>query len=76
MAKAKMNLVVFNKKPKISRPGVHAKSNIEDKENSDWNISIGFYPGLLIGMRTYYSEDYVQHVIYLPLIDIAIEIER
>jgi len=50
--------------------------NIEDKENSDWSISIGFYPGILIGMRTYYSEDYVQHVIYLPLIDIAIEIER
>ena len=50
--------------------------NTEDKDDRDWTISIGFYPGLLIGVRTYYSEDYIQHVIYLPLIDIAIEIER
>jgi hypothetical protein len=26
MAKAKMNLVVFKKKPKVKRPGCHAKT--------------------------------------------------
>jgi hypothetical protein len=26
MAKAKVNLVVFNKKPKVKRPGCHSKT--------------------------------------------------
>jgi len=34
MAKAKMNLVVFNKKPKTSRPGVHAKSKTSNLKQS------------------------------------------
>ena len=34
MAKAKMNLVVFKKKPKISRPGVHAKSKTSNLKQS------------------------------------------
>jgi hypothetical protein len=41
-----------------------------------WAISIGLYPGILIGMRSYVEKEYVQHVIYLPLIDICIEIEK
>jgi hypothetical protein len=42
----------------------------------DWSVSVGFYPGLLIGMRSYTHENSVTHVIYIPLIDIAIEIHR
>lgn len=42
----------------------------------NWEISIGFYPGILIGMRTYHAEEYNTHVIYLPLIDIAISVEK
>ena len=42
----------------------------------DWEISIGLYPGVLIGMRSYVEEEYVQHVIYLPFVDICIEIDR
>ncbi len=50
--------------------------NIKDKVGKDWSVSLGMYPGLLIGMRTYYGDTHSQHVIYLPLIDIAIEIEN
>jgi hypothetical protein len=42
----------------------------------DWSVSVGFYPGLLIGMRSYPYENSVTHVIYMPLIDLAIEIHR
>lgn len=49
--------------------------NIKAKEDKDWSISLGFYPGVLFGMRTYYGEKTKQHVIYLPFIDLAIEIE-
>ena len=38
-----------------------------------YRVSIGFYLGVLIGIRTYEQEDVVQHVLYLPFIDIAFE---
>ena len=38
-----------------------------------YRVSIGLYPGVLIGIRTYEQEDVVQHVLYLPFIDIAFE---
>lgn len=41
-----------------------------------WEISIGLYPGILVGIRTYSEKEYVQHVIYLPFVDICIEIEK
>jgi len=34
MAKAKMNFVVFKKKPKIKRPGVHAKTKSSNSKSS------------------------------------------
>ena len=38
-----------------------------------WRVSIGLYPGILIGIRSYEQEDVVQHVLYLPFVDIAFE---
>jgi hypothetical protein len=34
MAKAKMNLVVFKKKPKVRRPGCHAKTKLSKLKTS------------------------------------------
>ena len=36
-----------------------------------WEISIGTYPGIVFGIRSYYEKDKNIHVLYLPLIDIA-----
>ena len=41
-----------------------------------WEVSVGLYPGILIGVRTYVEKEYVQHVIYLPFVDICIEIDK
>ena len=53
------------------------KKNIEDKAKKNkmkaYRISIGLYPGVLIGVRTYEQDDVVQHVVYLPFVDIAFE---
>ena len=46
------------------------------EENKGWAISIGFYPGVLIGARSYHAEDMTSHVFYLPFIDVAFQIER
>ena len=42
----------------------------------NWELSIGLYPGILIGVRSYVEQDYVQHVVYLPFIDFCLEIEK
>lgn len=51
----------------------------EDKGNKnkkDWSISLGTYPGILFGIRSYHGDTHHQHVLYLPFIDIALEIEN
>ena len=40
----------------------------------NWELSLGFYPGFLLGIRTYHSKNKVSHVFYLPLIDLCINI--
>ena len=42
----------------------------------NWELSFGFYPGLLIGFRTYQEEQKTNHVIYIPLVDICFTIYR
>ena len=41
-----------------------------------WSLSIGFYPGVLFGIRTYEEDKQVAHVFYIPFIDIAYEIYK
>ena len=40
----------------------------------EWEVSIGMYPGLVLGVRSYKQQDRVDHVLYLPLFDLCITI--
>ena len=52
-------------------------NNTEDKGGKrDWSMALGFYPGILFGMRSYHGPTHSQHVFYLPFVDLAIEIEN
>jgi len=42
----------------------------------NWELSIGLYPGVLLGMRSYVEKEYTQHVLYLPFVDICLEIDK
>ena len=44
--------------------------------NGSWWLSVGLYPGIVIGIRSYDQPLTVIHVLYLPFIDIALEIEK
>ena len=46
--------------------------NIEDKEDNNWVLQLGLYPGIVLGFRTYHNEDSTIHVLYVPFIDIAL----
>jgi len=45
-----------------------------EKTKKNWSLSVGTYPGLLLGIRTYEEEEQTTRVLYLPLVDIALEI--
>jgi len=52
-------------------------NNTKDKGGKrDWSMALGLYPGILFGMRSYHGPTHSQHVIYLPFVDLAIEIEN
>jgi len=40
----------------------------------NWEFSIGFYPGMLFGMRTYKERNKNSHVAYLPFVDFCVTI--
>ena len=46
----------------------------ENNLSGQWAVSLGFYPGVLIGMRTYRNEGLISHVFYVPFFDLAIQI--
>jgi|TARA_R100000935_G_scaffold31512_1_gene52041 hypothetical protein len=45
--------------------------------NKSWEITMGFYPGCLIGIRTYEEKEFNEHVLYLPFcVDISLKIDK
>ena len=55
------------------------------QNKTDWELSIGLYPGMLIGFRSYVDEgvddcgngySQVTHVLYLPFLDVSLAIYR
>ncbi len=49
---------------------------MDGQENKMWSIELGFYPGILLGFRTYESNESSTHVLYMPFVDIAFTIEK
>ena len=39
-----------------------------------WELTIGFYPGILVGFRSYEQTDRNNHVLYLPFVDLCVTI--
>ncbi len=50
------------------------KKYIDNKPQ--WEISFGFYPGALIGIRTYLTPNSTDHVIYFPFVDICLTVYK
>ena len=41
-----------------------------------WEFSVGFYPGLLLGFRSYKEKKANNHVMYLPFVDICLTLNN
>jgi hypothetical protein len=45
-----------------------------EHKGKDWELSLGFYPGILSGFRTYKGEKRDNHVLYIPFVDICLTV--
>ena len=45
-------------------------------QNKLWSIEIGFYPGILFGLRSYNEPTQTAHVLYMPFVDLALTFYR
>lgn len=50
--------------------------SIKARGTNWWSFEIGFYPGILLGFRTYEFSDANMYVLYLPFIDFSLEISN
>ena len=41
---------------------------------NNFEISFGFYPGVLLGFRTYREDLRTNHVLYIPFADVCITV--
>ena len=41
---------------------------------SPWELSLGLYPGIVIGARSYINKGYNEHVIYLPFVELCLTV--
>jgi hypothetical protein len=42
----------------------------------EWEISFGFYTGILFGFRTYEEQLKNNHVFYVPFVDVCLTIHK
>tara|TARA_R110000751_G_scaffold67325_1_gene137460 strand:+ start:263 stop:418 length:156 start_codon:yes stop_codon:yes gene_type:complete len=45
-------------------------------KKGDWSLTLGFYPGIVMGIRTYEEDEQITYVFYIPFVDIALEIYK
>ena len=41
---------------------------------NNWELSFGFYPGILTGFRTYKEAKKNNHVLYVPFVDVCLTV--
>jgi len=59
-----------------TKPELPIRPEPNSSRNKSWTLSIGIYPGILFGIGTYEEIDFKTHVLYLPFVDFALEIDN
>ncbi len=40
----------------------------------DWELSLGFYNGILFGFRSYPQKNCIEYVFYIPFVDLCLTV--
>lgn len=43
---------------------------------NNWELTVGFYPGILLGFRSYREENVENHVAYIPFLDLCLTFSK
>ena len=46
------------------------------KTKDKWELSFGFYPGILTGFRSYSEKKKTNHVLYIPFVDVCLTLNK
>lgn len=46
-----------------------------DKE-TNWELTLGFYEGILFGVRSYITEYKIIHSLYIPFVNLCLTIDK
>ena len=46
------------------------------KRKDKWELSFGFYPGIIVGFRSYEEKKKTNHVVYLPFMDMCLTLNK
>ena len=49
---------------------------MKNKKKTVWELSLGFYPGILVGFRSYEEKKKTNHVLYLPFMDACLTLNK
>jgi len=41
-----------------------------------WELSLGLYPGIVVGLRSYINETTTDHVLYIPFVELCLTIYK
>tara|TARA_E500000318_G_C3475973_1_gene178443 strand:+ start:275 stop:412 length:138 start_codon:yes stop_codon:yes gene_type:complete len=41
-----------------------------------WELSLGLYPGIVVGLRSYINETSTDHVLYIPFVELCLTIYK
>ena len=41
-----------------------------------WELSLGLYPGIVVGARSYVQNKITEHVLYIPFIELCLTIHN
>lgn len=41
-----------------------------------WELSLGLYPGIVVGLRSYINETSADHVLYIPFVELCLTIYK
>jgi|TARA_R100001594_G_scaffold109016_1_gene143788 hypothetical protein len=47
---------------------------MENEIKDNWTLSLGLYPGIVFGIRSYYQDNELTYVLYIPFVDLALTI--
>ena len=55
-------------------PYENVKLLFKRRKMSGWELSLGLYPGVLLGVRSYINKDATDHVLYIPFVELCLTV--